>query len=60
MKKLLGNRNIIVTTKQLQDFYAGNAKLEHTKAEALKKLMEDKIKAATKGSTIVVSNYSKS
>jgi hypothetical protein len=60
MKKLLGNKNIPVSPKQLYDFYTTNAKIEQDKIDSQKKLMEEKLKKATKGRNIVISNYSKS
>lgn len=49
MKKLLGNKNIPVSPKQLYDFYTGNAKIEQDKIDRQKKLLEEKLKKATKG-----------
>ena len=60
MKKLLGNKNTPVSPKQLYDFYIANAKIEQDKIDRQKKLMEDKLKKATKGKNIVIANYSKS
>ncbi len=60
MKKLLGNKNIPVSPKQLYDFYTANAKIEQDKIDSQKKLMEEKLKKATKGKNIVIANYSKS
>jgi len=59
MKKLLGNKNVPVSSKQLYDFYLINAKIEQSKIENQKKFIEDKLKEATKGKSIVISNYSK-
>ncbi len=49
MKKLLGNKNIPVSPKQLYDFYTANAKIEQDKIDRQKKLLEEKLKKATKG-----------
>ena len=59
MKKLFGNKNTPVSPKQLYDFYTANAKIEQDKIDSQKRMMEEKLKKATKGKTIVISNFSK-
>lgn len=59
MKKLFGNKNTPVSPKQLYDFYSANAKIEQVKLDSQKKILEEKIKAAAKGHTIVVLNSTK-
>ncbi len=59
MKKLLGNRNVPVSPKQLYEFYSANAEIEKLKLDKQKKILEEKIKAASKGHTIVLNNNTK-
>lgn len=59
MKKLLGNKNIPVSPKQLYDFYTANAKIEEDKIANQQRVMEEKLRRVTKGKSIVISNHSK-
>lgn len=59
MKKLLGNKNIPVSPKQLYDFYSANAEIEQAKLDGQKKILTEKIYAASKGRNIVILNHSK-